>query len=383
MQRWRTAFSALDIAHLRSPTVHHPDDDPWAFVDYVRGDESGTFRDGQYVLPATTSFHRFCDEVTVLCDLEHVVHPSSVEHINVGGRGAGAVLDLADGTQISARHVVVATNPRLPHVPTFAAAARHAAPAVVRLASEVDLQGTLPSSVLVVGGGLTGAQLALGAHARGVRVHYATRGRIRVQPFDVDAGWLGPRHLDAFHAEPDLAARRAMLTAARPFGTMPGFAAKELRRAATSGLALHEGAEVVGLLLVDGAGAGFSGASATLGDGARVQVDEVWLATGTTVDVLADPLCASLQAMAPIPIHGGLPAIDAGCRWPGTEVFLVGSCAALRVGPAAAIMFGHRQAAVRVCAELLPGRRCLPGRLGVDGGHGRGRRSSRGRRHVE
>jgi hypothetical protein len=51
-------------------------------------------------------------------------------------------------------------------------------------------------------------------------------------------------------------------------------------------------------------------------------------------------------------LAGGLPVLDACCRWPATEVHLMGELAALQAGPLAPNLAGARIAAERIVSAM-------------------------------
>ncbi len=64
--------------------------------------------------------------------------------------------------------------------------------------------------------------------------------------------------------------------------------------------------------------------------------DILWLATGTAVDVMADPLLSQLQTISPTKVVGGYPVLDeATLAWPGLPLFLLSRSAMLSIGPGA------------------------------------------------
>ncbi|KAF5840023.1 hypothetical protein DUNSADRAFT_18060 [Dunaliella salina] len=79
----------------------------------------------------------------------------------------------------------------------------------------------------------------------------------------------------------------------------------------------------------------------------------VWLATGSVVDVRAEPVFAGLMAATPVPVYGGMPMLQEDLRWQkDVDCFVLGAYAALRLGPGAANLMGARTAAVKVTAAL-------------------------------
>jgi hypothetical protein len=89
-----------------------------------------------------------------------------------------------------------------------------------------------------------------------------------------------------------------------------------------------------------------------LSPGPAVLADAVWLATGGCLDVTRDPLCAPLVTRGSTVIAGGLPELELDLSWPGTTVHLTGFATALRLGPTAGNLVGHRRAALRIAAAV-------------------------------
>ena len=66
----------------------------------------------------------------------------------------------------------------------------------------------------------------------------------------------------------------------------------------------------------------------------EVFADVMWLATGTSVDVLADPVLGQLQGSCPTRVVGGYPVLDdSTLAWPGLPLFLLGRSALLTSRP--------------------------------------------------
>jgi len=341
---WHDRFAAQAIAHLRSPAVHHPHPDPFALL--ATAGPTDLVRSGQANLPTTAAFARFTSALVDAAGLADAVTAASVTSLQLLDDG-DALLHLSDGTSRRPARVVLATNRRTPSAPAVVGDALRQHPAV-RVGDACDVRNTPEAGhVIVVGGGLSAAQLCSGAAARGARVTLVTRRRITVRRYDTHPTWLGPRKLRPFSAEPDPAVRHRMLTQARGGGSMPHRARVELERLESTGqLQLRERAELTDVQRV--------------GDGLRVCIDghetipadELWCATGGQVDVHADPLLSDLRTRHPLAIAGGLPDLDAALRWPGTNVHLSGAAAGLILGPTAGNLIGHRRAAQRITAAL-------------------------------
>jgi hypothetical protein len=319
---WRDRFRRHDIDRLRSAAVHHPHPDPSLLRAHARRcDRLGELYD-PYDLPGTELFDHFCSRLLHDGDLDGFVVPGVVAEVHPGRQGAS--LALADGTELHARRVVLATNPvrrRLPpEVETSTVPWRHGDD--IDLAAEAERPRC---RIDVVGGGLTAVQLAVGAATGGATVRLLARRPLVARQFDVEPGWLGPRELDRYR-RCNHRTRRALIDEARGGGSVP---VGDLDRLRTSEVEVR----------IDPRAA----EHALCGD-----ADEVWLATGHELDAAADPVLAPLRERCPTPIHGGLPTLDEHLAWPGTTVHLMGGYAALTLGPASRNLWGARHAADRI-----------------------------------
>lgn len=340
---WDERFARQGIPHLRSPAVHHPHPEPFALLG--AGGREGLVTSGGTTLPTTARFARFVADLVEQAGLADVVEPAAARTLDLDAAGRATVVD-DHGVAHRADRVVLATNHRLPQVPDGLIGAR--ATGRVRLSEEVDVRHTVPGSqVVVVGGGLSAAHLAVGAARRGATVTMVTRRRLMVRRFDVHPTWLGPKKLHPFAAEPDAQRRRAAIDHARGGGSVPHRMRRHLEECIVAGsLVLRERVEVAHVELGD------DGAHLVLSDGHHLDATEVWAATGGRLDVTQDPLCASLLAARPVTVAGGLPELDADLAWPGTNVHLSGFATALTLGPTAGNLIGHRRAALRITAAL-------------------------------
>ncbi len=341
---WNARFARLGITVLRSPCVHHPDPNPYALTDFARHrahDLIGDFR-----APTTSLFAAFCDTLIRVHRLASLHRCGQVTAIRPGVDGAPSRVELTSGCHLNADHVVIATNPVTPRLPPWATvhrATRTPLTGVVRHAETIDITDANPGQqIVVVGGGLTAAQLALGASQAGAYVTLLTPGPLRASVTDIDPTWLGPHQLRPYFAEPDWEHRAERYHQARR-GTIPPAWIADLRHAATTGsLDLRESTTVTAVHL--------TGRTATLSTTAGpITADHVWLATGWDHHTRRDPLLAPL---APAVTRSGLPIIDTALRVPGTAIHLMGAAAALQIGAAAPNLAGARIAAERLVTEL-------------------------------
>ncbi len=343
---WRRQMARQDIDVLRSAGVHHPHPDPMALIDRAgRGDLVG-----DYNSPTVAAFDRLCREVVATCHLEDAVLAGQVVELDPDRKRPR--LRLSSGRELTARHVIAASNTRTPTWPEWAqrvARAPGALPDQLRHARHVDLgaHSALRSSVVVIGGGLSSVQYARGAHERGAHVTLVARRTLEERTFDVDPGWLGPKYLADFDAETSWERRAETVVAARGGGTVPARWLDEIRGIAARSSRL----EIVEGDIVTSATVEPLRWRLRLGSGRVLDTNEVWLATGSVATVERG-LYRAMVMRLPVPTAGGLPALDHQLRWGGAPVHLVGSAAALVLGPAAGNLAGARAGAERVTAAI-------------------------------
>jgi hypothetical protein len=253
---------------------------------------------------------------------------------------------------MAAGRLVIATGSGTPQMPAWVGeiAGNHP-PEVLQHSDRIhvpSLHSLQGKRILIVGGGLTSAHLALGALRRGARVHLLCRRTLKHKPFDADPGWLGPKYLKAFHAEPCMRRRQRQVLEARDGGSITPETAAQLRQAQRAGaLQLHEHCQVHSARWCA------SHWSVRCTDGHGLEVDRIWLATGHRQGVSQQPLLRQLQQQRPIDLVNDWPVLAADLRWPGSAVHVMGGLCALQIGPAARNLFGGREAAQRICRAVI------------------------------
>jgi hypothetical protein len=356
MNQWNHQFAAFEIPHLRSPAVHQPDPDPHALRTFAESRPNELFP--PYDLPGTRLFQDFCRDVVRRWQLETCVYPAQVRQIEPLShfQRSRFCLALADGQSMVARRVVVANGGGTPSVPEWVMRVPAGYPSNRLLHShQIDLRGLhlQGERVLIIGGGLTSGHLAVGAVQRGAQVCLMSRRSISEKLFDADPGWLGPKYLKNFWAEPDWNIRWQMIQQARDGGSMTPAMLTQLRRLKRDGrVTVYEHCQV----------------SEAKWCGDRWQVccdnsavhecihaqgfDRIWLATGSQLDATHHLLLKPICRTHPIEITNGLPVVDEYLRWRGCELFLMGGLAALRVGPTARNLSGARATSHRIVSAL-------------------------------
>ncbi|WP_310428632.1 SidA/IucD/PvdA family monooxygenase [Chamaesiphon sp. VAR_48_metabat_135_sub] len=365
MSQWDRQFAAFEIPHLRSPAVHQPDPDPHALRTFAAPRPDELF--APYDLPGTQLFRDFCQEMIQRWQLADCVYPAQVIRVEpCTDRGrARFCLHLANGQTMIARRVVIANGGAVRNVPEWVGQISTSYPPDRVLHSQqIDLRGSRLQGerVLIIGGGLTSGHLALGAVERGAQVLLMSRRDVYGKLFDADPGWIGPKYLKGFWAEPDLHTRWQMIQQARNGGSMTPMVLSQLRRLEREGKVMfYEQCGVSQAEWSDDSWQVHCDNSAVHECIHHQSIDRIWVATGSQLDARNHPLLQDVLAAHPLEIVNGLPVVDEYLRWQGCELFIMGGLAALRVGPAARNLSGARAASDRIVPALTKSSLALMG----------------------
>lgn len=356
MTQWQQQFAAQEIQELRSPAVHHPDPNAHALRTFAEGRYAELHP--PYDRPGTRLFQEFCDTVVQRWQLQNQVVPAAVTQLEpLQKRPSRLRLTLSTGDTVLARRVVLAAGGGQPYRPNWAQristihpperlghASQIRLPALRSLASE---------TVLIVGSGLTSGHLAVGAVKRGANVVMMARRTFQEKLFDAEPGWLGPKYLKGFHAEPDMQARWQMVQNARNGGSLTPAMMTRLRKLKHQGqVTFYEDCQVAAAHWQETAWKVCCDNHSVHTCIAHQPIHRIWLATGTSLDVQEHPLLTDVLAKHPITTVNGLPILDKHLRWQGCELFLMGPWAALRVGPVARNLFGGKLSSDRIVPAL-------------------------------
>ncbi|MEM6647786.1 MAG: NAD(P)-binding domain-containing protein, partial [Bacteroidota bacterium] len=259
----------------------------------------------------------------------------------------GGYLVDTDSGQLAARRVVLAVGMGGLRYPEWAQQSSVADRVAHIFDASFQREAIDPSDrVVVVGGGISAAQVAMACGKTTSRaVTLLQRHAPRIHQFDSDPGWMGPRHLTAFHQTPCTCTRRAMIAEARHAGSIPPQVHRDLKRAVRA-----QRVDVVQGMVASASVAADDAVCLTLTDGTVLTADRVLLATGFATE---RPGGAWMERM----VHRlglrcaqcGFPIVTADLAWrPGLHV--TGALAELEVGPVARNIVGARLAADRLLA---------------------------------
>ncbi|KAI1491557.1 FAD binding domain-containing protein [Biscogniauxia mediterranea] len=424
MTRWERLFKTFDIPHLRSPMFFHIDpaerDGLLAYayrngrsneLKEIRGcvgkelskhqrkkrEKSGRQpkteptvdeRDrNDYFVPSTPLFFSHCD---CLVDRYHLSN-NIISHESVEDIRYDYIPDYSETEKVFtvktdtkchyARTVVLAVGGNPPYIPglkpletlegaTHAMQIKDFPSAVVRQ----RIAARSPTNILIVGGGLTSAQLADLAIRKGAtKVWLIMRGPLKVKPFDIGLEWVGKfRNFEqaAFWSSDTDAERWEMYRTARNGGSVTPPYKKILERHAASGrldLLLHTTiASKVWDPVAQTWTVSLSTSSAGGKKGEQEQeqeqekklttlppIDHIYFATGVQGNFEELPFLRSMCTDYPVPNCGGMPCITENMAWrDDVPLFVSGRLGGLQIGPGAPNLIGARLGAERIAWSI-------------------------------
>ncbi|KAK6957329.1 hypothetical protein Daesc_000113 [Daldinia eschscholtzii] len=369
MARWDTLFKTFDISHLRSPMFFHVDPaerDGLLSFTYrnERGNELTELRGcvgkelskhqrkkreragriprteptvderdrNDYFVPSTPLFASHCGCIMDRYGLRgNVVSHEKVEDIRYD-----YLEDVSDVDKV----FTVRTDRGIHYAKTVVLA--------VGARSQVN--------IVIVGGGLTSAQLADLAIRRGAtKVWLLMRGPLKVKPFDVGLEWVGKfRNFEqaAFWTSDSVEERWEKIKTARNGGSITPPYKKVLERHISTGrLCLLQNTTIKNK--------SWDPCSKTwtvsLSDESQVlpQIDHIYFATGVQSNFECLPFLKSMCSDYPIESCGGLPCITENMAWrDDVPLFIAGRLAALQLGPGAPNLIGARIGAERIAWSI-------------------------------
>ncbi|KAG9571163.1 FAD binding domain-containing protein, partial [Aureobasidium melanogenum] len=324
-----------------------------------------------YFTPSCSLFHDYCECVIDRYGLRNnLIQQERVEDINFG-----FVSGISETKQIFtvhsdqavhyARVVVLAVGPgNPPSVPAGLGQTGQGCCHAMQIREFPDpsvttkLRQKKDVNIIVVGGGLTSAQLTVMASKHGARkVFHLVRGRLRVKPFDVDLNWMGKfRNFEeaSFWSADTDEERLQKIKEARGGGSITPRYHKLLKQYIAAGkVALHTETVITS--------SSFSNGSWTLTTSPAIDlpsIDYIYFATGIASDFRSLPFLQTINHKFPINSYGGLPALTDDLMWKeNVPLFVTGRLAALRLGPGAGNLAGARSGAERIAwaiEDILP-----------------------------
>ena len=343
------------MAFLRSPAVHHIGSDSLGLVEYARTQNRMAELAPPYSQPSVNLFLDFCLHEIDTQHLGQLYHQFDVAELR-WDRGSGKfpfrIISKDDEGFRAACVILAIGTDDCAYVPSDLNLFKRRFPESILHSSEFDLhkmmQKFYPSQIVIVGGGLTAATLAKNLTDLDVEVVMIVRRLLKIQQFDFEPSWLGPKALSRFSKESDWEKRRKIVLQARGEGSVTPEIAEALTKSRSDGkLHLQTGAKI---RHIDGTSRlQVKTTESTIND-----VDLAVLATGYKFNLHRYRFLANLIERHKIPTLYGLPQPDSELQLlPVQNLFGSGVIAQLQVGPAAGNIAGAALAYERMREKVL------------------------------
>ena len=441
---WLHAFASRHVrngaTHLRSTVTQTPFPGACGLQTYIeetgQGRETVKLNEAYAAIPSVKVYAEYCAlSVSRLFGNARVIKGAVVDVDFVSaesddvkkamrdggfdlGRFGAMILTLDDGRRVLAARCVWTAKFSVPLVPEWVLHARESY-ATRRVeegqdvmdcsneilnARDVDVsvpKTTLGKRILVVGGGMTAATLAISACRRGAKsVTLLSRRRLTVSEFECDVKYFGNKGLRDFQACGDMQRRAEMLETFATHATVNEFTHQQLLKEQNGKLLILEQRMITSvtwnhskkcwqLVTVPSEAATVEfeseqyrrfreggvkpeeSAFSNFQKESLYDFDTIWLGCGEVTNVANDPALQSLILATEIQICKGLPTLAeetfdcehnqglsavaggaGGCRWPGTSLYIIGAYASLTIGPGADLAVGQRITAKQIATTM-------------------------------
>ena len=352
---WQRKTARQGMAFLRSPAVHHIGSDSLGLVEYARTQNRTTELAPPYSQPSVGLFHDFCLHEVETQHLRQSYHRFDVAELRWdkgSGRFPFRIISLKDeGFRAACVILAIGTDDCIYMPPDLNLFKRRFPESIVH-SSEFDLHKTIqkviPSKFVIVGGGLTAATLAKNLTDLDAEVAMITRKPLKIQQFDFEPSWLGPKALRKFSNEPNWEERRKIVQQTRGEGSVTPEIAEALTKSrADEKFHLRTGVKI--LQINRDSRLQVKTTESTIND-----VDLVVLATGYRFDLHRYRFLSNLTRRHEIPMLCGLPRLDRELQLlPVKNLFGSGAIAQLQIGPAAGNIAGVALAYERIREKVL------------------------------
>lgn len=377
--QWDQQFKNLGITVLRSALNAHVDPTSWEAlevdlnerkdreretVEFHELDADKSYR-GPFQLPTSRRYRQFTQQVIRRYGLQDKVEKKTL--VKIRKSEDHFELEFETGERVFAKNVVLGCGPLcVPHWPeVFSAYDKERCLVRGLLLHSCDYMKMSPENldavlgakrrIVVVGGGLTSAHIALSLCSRSLQTNviFVARKPLQVKPFDIDSRWMGTQRniqLAKYWSIRSPEQRFKLINETRGGGSITPVVWENLQEARErQQLTLLEDTEIVDLEVTLNAAPW----NVILNTGEEYAADLIVVSTGTETNVHHDPLLSQLVEESTALYQDRFPLVTEDLRLNVEEnVFLLGVYASYQLGPGALNLMGARAGAARISKAL-------------------------------
>ncbi|UCZ53425.1 lysine N(6)-hydroxylase/L-ornithine N(5)-oxygenase family protein [Bacillus shivajii] len=348
LYKWKRNTQLIGMEYLRSPSVHHIDMDPLGLEKYAKKTNEEKVFYGPYDRPSLHLFNEHCDITLDRINLQKSWLQGKVNHVSKE-KGSWRV-HTVNGEVIFGKNIVIAisVNNQL-NIPGWVKSLHSGKLPIHHIYDEnVSDLNTFSPPITVIGGGITAAHLTIKlSRLYPGKVTLLKRHPFRVESFDSDPGWLGPKFMSYFKGIKDFEKRRILINQARHKGSLPKDLYKKLIRLDKEKKINIIDGEVQGGSVINN-----KEIKLTLNDGYNIVSHTVLLATGFIPHRPNDEWLTNLIKQEQLQCAKcGYPIIQPSLEW-CKHLYVSGPLSELEIGPVARNISGARKAAERIVRSI-------------------------------
>ncbi len=348
LREWKKCTSNVGMKFLRSPKVHHLDLEPFSLKHYV---ECESCEERNYIppndRPSLELFNRHAENVINRNGLKKLRINDAAVKIEPG-RSFHSVY--GSNQTLKTRNIVIAVGNGKPFWLDWASMIKTDGAKIMHVLDNCYCKKRIPEQavVAVVGGGMSAVQTAISLASPNREVVLISPHSIRINNYDSDPGWMGPKYLRKFRSEPNYEIRRRWISEARNRGSVThelyrNFALlrkKKRCRFFAEKVVLADPISTDMILL-------------HLESGEITAANAIVLATGFEQDVPGGVMISDLAKDPGFRCAScGFPIPDRHLKW-WDGIYLSGTLAELEIGPSAPNLIGARMAANKIVSEMV------------------------------
>ncbi|NBC66260.1 MAG: NAD(P)-binding domain-containing protein [Bacteroidetes bacterium] len=349
LSEWKRVTTNVGMNYLRSPKVHNLDVDPLSLKHYFRCNECTS---DEFMFPNDRPSIRLFNE-----HAESVIQRSGLHDICQKAYATDIVFEKdhvvirSDNETIRAKHVILAIG-RSDSLnwPKWAQAAREEGAGICHVLDGSFCRDEIPENgeIIVVGGGMSAAQIAISLADRDRHVTLLSPHSIRQNNYDSNPGWMGPKYLNRFRKISCFQKRRRVIDGAKNSGTITQDIKWELIKYQNENrcsvcVDVIKNCTVLtdDLMLLN------------LKSGENIAANHIVLATGYRNQRPGGQLLEKLISRYQLKCSEcGFPITDPSLRW-HDRLYISGTLAELEVGPASGNIIGARMAAEKILRNKI------------------------------
>jgi thioredoxin reductase len=350
LSTWKRCTNTIEMPYLRSPSIHHLDIDPFSLEKFAKSESGKPYAQfyGPYDRPAITLFNKHCESLFNDIQLENSWIQGRVEQLSRIRQHWQ--IKLSDGTQFESENVVLAMGlSDHPYWPVWANELRNQGAAVNHIYDDdIYKKAENTEETVIVGGGISAIHTALKlSKIHPGRIKLLTRHPLRIQPFDSDPGWLGPKYMNSFKKVTNFSQRRQMISQARYRGSIP----KELNLQTLR----EERKGRLDIVIDEVTGTSYENGEIKLEIKTKsIVANRILLATGFHATPPGfDWLTSTIESEGLRCASCGYPIVSENSLEWGQNLYVIGALAELVIGPVSRNISGARRGAEKI-VQLQP-----------------------------